>query len=158
MTAIFGMGVVLGPVFAPTLGGYLSEAFSWRWVFFMMVPVASVVFVGILVFVRVRDEAGQARLDWTGFLALALAIAAFQFMLDRGERQAWFESTEIILEAALAVAAFYFFLVHILTSDNPFVNPKLFLNRNFSVGLMLTIIFGMVNFTPMVLLPILLSL
>ncbi len=157
VTSIFGMGVVLGPVFAPTLGGFLSEAYSWRWVFFMMVPLACAAFVGILVFVRVRDDTGGARLDWTGFLALALAIAAFQFMLDRGERAAWFESTEIIVEAALAVAAFYFFVVHILTSDNPFVNPRLFLNRNFTVGLLMTLIFGMVNFTPMVLLPTLLQ-
>ncbi len=157
VTAIFGMGVVLGPVFAPTIGGYLSEAYSWRWVFFMMVPLGCLVFVGILVFVRVTDDLGRAKLDWTGFLALALAIAAFQLMLDRGEREAWFESTEIILEAVLAITAFYLFVVHVLTSDNPFIDPKLFLDRNFAIGLMMTILFGMVNFTPMVLLPTMLQ-
>ncbi len=157
VTAVFGMGVVLGPVFAPTLGGYLSEAYSWRWVFFMMVPLGCVAFAGIWAFVRVGDSTSRIRLDWTGFIALAAAIAAFQFMLDRGERADWFDSNEILLEAVVALIAIYLFFVHILTSDSPFINPRLFLDRNFAVGLLLTIIFGMLNFTPMVLLPSLLQ-
>ena len=85
-TAIWGVGVILGPIIAPALGGYLSEAYSWRWVFFMIVPFALVSLVGVLAFIRDQTAARRLSLDWTGFLALALAIAAFQLMLDRGER------------------------------------------------------------------------
>ncbi len=153
VTAIFGMGVVLGPVFAPTLGGYLSEAYSWRWVFYLMVPFGVMCLAGIWVFIRVVDERQRLPLDWTGFLALAIAIAAMQFMLDRGERAAWFESPEIIVEAAIALIALHIFIVQILTSDRPFIDPRLFLDRNFAVGLLLTLIFGMLMFTPIVLFP-----
>ena len=153
VTAIFGMGVVLGPVFAPTLGGYLSETYSWRWVFFLMVPFGCISFAGIWAFIRVSDERQRLRLDWTGFIALAIAIAATQFMLDRGEREDWFSSSEIILEAAIALIALHIFLVQILTTDRPFIDPRLFLDRNFTVGLLLTLIFGMLMFTPIVLFP-----
>jgi len=156
-TTVFGLGVTLGPIFAPTLGGYLSEAYGWRWVFFMMVPPGFAALAGVLIFVKQGDRAADARLDWTGFIALSLAIAAFQFMLDRGERNDWFASTEIVLEATLAAVAFWIFLAHILTTDRPFLSPRLFLDRNFAVGMLLTLFFGAVNFTPMTLLPPLLQ-
>ena len=155
VTAVFGMGVVLGPIVAPTLGGYLSEAYSWRWVFFMVVPFGILSFLGIWVFIWDRLEASRVKLDWTGFLALAIAIACLQLMLDRGERNDWLEAPEIVIEAAVAAVAFYIFIVHSLTKDAPFLNPRL--DRNFAVGLSLTIIFGMLNVTPMVLLPPLLQ-
>jgi len=157
VTAVFGMGVVLGPIVAPTIGGYLSELYNWRWVFFMIVPFGSFCFLGIWAFIWNRQEASRPSLDWTGFLTLALAIGCFQLMLDRGERNDWFESIEIILVASVALCAFYLFVVHSLTRDNPFLDPKLLLDRNFAVGLLITIIFGMLNFTPMVLLPPLLQ-
>jgi DHA2 family multidrug resistance protein len=78
-------------------------------------------------------------------------------MLDRGERQGWLEAPEIVLEAAIAIIAFYIFVVHSLTKDAPFLDPRLLRDRNFAVGLLLTIIFGMLNVTPMVLLPPLLQ-
>ena len=157
VTAVFGMGVVLGPIVAPTLGGYISELYTWRWVFFMIVPFGVLCFIGIWVFIWDRQQASRIRLDWTGFLALALAIACFQLMLDRGERNDWYESIEIIVETFIAIGAFYIFIVHSLTKDAPFLNPRLFLDRSFTVGLLLTLIFGMLNFTPMVLLPPLLQ-
>ena len=114
-TAIWGVGVILGPIIAPALGGYLSEAYSWRWVFFMIVPFALVSLVAVLAFIRDHTTARRVALDWTGFLALALAIAAFQLMLDRGERNDWFQSGETLMEAGLALAGLYVFVVHSLT-------------------------------------------
>jgi len=152
--SIWGMGVIIGPIIAPTIGGYLSEAYSWRWVFFMIVPFAVVAFAGVWGFVKARGGTRESiRLDWIGLLALSAAIAAFQFMLDRGERNDWFDSPEIILEASIAVLAFYVFIAHSLTARQPFLNLRLFRNRNYSVGLILVLMFGMLNFTPMVLLP-----
>ncbi len=156
--AIWGMGVILGPIIAPTIGGYLSETYSWRWVFFMVVPFGLIAFAGVWTFIAARGiQRKPVRLDWTGLLALVVAIAALQLMLDRGERNDWFESAEIMLEAAIAVVAFYVFLAHSATADRPFLSPSLFLDRNLVVGLLLALIFGMLNFTPMVLLPPLLQ-
>lgn len=156
-TAIYGMGVVLGPVIAPTLGGYLSELYNWRWVFYMIVPLGVVSFFGIWLFIKDRHARNRLRLDWTGFLALAVAIACFQLMLDRGQRNDWFESVETTLECAFAVTAMYIFIVHSLSAKHPFLNPRLLLDRNYTIGLLITISFGMLNVTPMVLLPPLLQ-
>jgi MFS transporter, DHA2 family, multidrug resistance protein len=157
VTAVFGLGVCVGPIVALLGGGYLSELYNWRWVFFMMVPGGVACLAGVLVFVRGRDPATEARLDWTGFLALSVAIAAFQFMLDRGERNDWFASTEIVVEAVVAAVAFWIFCAHVLTANRPFLNPRLLLDRNYAVGLLLTLVFGALNFSPMTLLPPLLQ-
>ena len=161
-TAVFGMGVIIGPILGPTLGGYLSEAFNWRWVFFMIVPVALLAWLGVLIFIRKRDPnaAGgqqQVRLDWTGFISLAIAVATFQLILDRGQRNDWLESNEIVLYAVVAGLAFYLFIAHSLTARAPFLNPALFKDRNFVLGLIIVLVFGMLNFTPMTLLPPLLQ-
>ena len=157
VTAVYGMGVVLGPIFAPTIGGYLSEAYNWRWVFYMIVPSGVLCYIGIWIFIQNQEEVSRPRLDWTGFLALSIGIACFQLMLDRGERNNWFESSEIVAEAVVAVAALYIFVVHTFTTDRPFLSPRLLLDRNFTVGLLIVLVFGMLNFTPLVLLPPLLQ-
>ncbi|MDP6565144.1 MAG: DHA2 family efflux MFS transporter permease subunit [Alphaproteobacteria bacterium] len=157
VTAVFGMGVVIGPIIAPTLGGYLSEEYGWRWVFYMIVPFGIGSLLGCWAFVTDAGRAARVRLDWTGFVALSIAIACLQLLLDRGERNSWFESTEIILEACAALVCLYIFLVHTFTTDRPFLNPRLFLDRNFILGIMLTLVFGLLNFTPMTLLPPLLQ-
>ena len=155
--AIFGMGVVLGPIVAPTIGGYLTELQNWRWVFFMIVPCGLITLLGAWAFITDRRREKDTPLDWIGFLALSAAIALFQLMLDRGERQDWFESAEIIIAACLALVAFWIFVVHSLTAARPFLNPRLLLDRNFALGLMFTLAFGMLNFTPMTLFPALLQ-
>ncbi|MDP6706868.1 MAG: DHA2 family efflux MFS transporter permease subunit [Alphaproteobacteria bacterium] len=153
-TAIFGMSVVVGPIIGPTLGGFLSELLNWRWAFFMLVPAGVLAHLALwLVLKEPRRHATAVRLDWTGFLSLSVAVVALQLMLDRGQRLDWFNSVEINIEAALAVIAFYVFTVHILTTEEPFLNPRRFLNRNYSLGLILVTIYGMLNFTPMILLP-----
>lgn len=155
--AIFGMGVVLGPILAPTIGGYLSETYSWRWVFFMIVPCGIASLVGVLFFIKKRRFRPSAHLDWTGFLALALAIASFQFMLDRGERLDWFDNWQIVASALGSVLGLYIFITHSLTTDKPFLNPRLLLKRNYVLGLIFAFIFGLLNFTPITLLPALLQ-
>ncbi len=153
VTAIWGVGVILGPIIAPALGGALSEAYSWRWVFFMIVPFTVVALVGVLAFIRDREVGKPVWMDWTGFLALAVAIATFQLMLDRGERNNWFQSTETLIEAGIALAAAWVFITHCITAEKSFLNPKLLRDRNFALGLVIVLLFGMLNFTPITLLP-----
>jgi len=157
MLSLFGMTIGVGPVLGPMLGGYLADAYSWRWAFHMIVPVGFVAFVGLRLALPADTQARKIELDWTGFLALAVAMSAVQLVLARGVRLDWFESTEIIIECIIAAIAFYVFLVHCLTAKNPFLNLRLLRNRNYALGLMLVTIYGMLNFTPMVLLPPLLQ-
>lgn len=156
-TAFFGIGVMLGPIIAPTLGGYVTELYSWRWVFYMILPFTFVTLMGVLAFIHDRNKPSKVALDWTGFLALAIAIAAFQLMLDRGERNDWFSSTEIIVEAVIAAVGLYVFVVHSLTADKPFLRPAMLLDRNYAIGLLIVFAFGMLNFTPITILPSLLQ-
>jgi len=152
--AIYSMGVGIAPTIAPLLGGYVSEEISWHWVFFILLPIAFVAFVGVLIFIKPdppREE--RAKLDWTGFLSLSIAIACVQLVLDRGEREEWFDSMEIVLEFSLALLCGWIFLVHSLTSDRPFLDLRLLLERNFALGIGIATIFGMLFVTPMVMIP-----
>jgi DHA2 family multidrug resistance protein len=159
VSSIFGMTVVLGPVAGPALGGMLAEAYNWRWAFYMIVP------AGLLALLALRltlppDPPGAARrvpLDWTGFLALSVSIACIQLVLSRGHRVDWFESTEIVLATAVAVLSFYVFVAHSLTAERPFLNLGLLRDWNYALGMLIVFIYGMVNFTPIVLLPTLLQ-
>jgi len=151
--AIWGMGAILGPIIAPTFGGYLSEIYGWRWVFFMLVPFGLAALISVSLVITEKSELVRVRLDWIGFLALSIAVTALQFMLDRGERNNWFDSWETMIEAGLAGLALYIFLTHSLTAKQPFLNPRLLANRNYSLGLVLALSFGMLNFTPMVMIP-----
>ena len=155
--SIWGTGVILGPIIAPAIGGALSEAYSWRWVFFMLVPFTLIALIGVLIFIRDARRAANPSLDWTGFIALAITVTALQLMLDRGERAGWFTSWEILVYAGFCVAALYVFLAQNLTSKRPFLNPELFRDRNYVVGVVLIFLFGMLNFTPITLLPTLLQ-
>jgi DHA2 family multidrug resistance protein len=157
VNSIYGVGVVVGPMVGPIVGGYLAEAYNWRWAFVAVGVVGSLAVVGTWLFIRDDRRAPPRPLDWTGFVALSLAILCFQLMLDRGERLDWFGSYEIIIEAGLAFAAFYVFIVHSLTARRPFLDLRLLFDRNYSIGLLLVLIFGMMNFTPMALLPPLLQ-
>ena len=155
--SIFGMAVAVAPAFGPVFGGYLSEMHSWRWSFYMLVPIGIASTVGMALTLPADKLLTKVRFDWTGFIALATALAAIQLVLARGVRLDWFESTEIVVECLVAAIAFYVFLVHSLGSSHPFVNLKLLADRNYAIGLALVTIYGMLNFTPMVLLPPLLQ-
>ena len=158
VSSIFGMtAVVLGPVIGPTLGGLLAEAYSWRYAFYMIVPIGVAGFVALwLVMPREQPGAGT-RLDWVGFLSLSLALGSLQLVLSRGQRLDWYESGEIVFETCLAVTALYLFIAHSATAARPFLSPRLLQDRNYALGLVLVLTYGMLNFTPLVLLPSLLQ-
>jgi DHA2 family multidrug resistance protein len=157
VTSVFGMAVVIGPVIGPTVGGMLSELYNWRWAFYMIVPVGFLSFIGLRLTLPADRPDGHISLDWTGFLSLATAIAGVQLVLSRGQRLDWFDSGEILVETFVAAIAFWIFVSHSLTATKPFLNLRLLLNRNYALGLVLVLIYGMLNFTPMVLLPPLLQ-
>jgi DHA2 family multidrug resistance protein len=143
--AVFGLGVMLGPILGPTLGGWLTDSYSWRWVFYVNVPVGVLCVFGIQMFLgRRADRPLAARFDWFGFAALGLGVGALQLFLDRGERLDWFASREIQLEVALCILGFYLFTVHTLSADHPFIDPGLFRDRNFVIGIILIFIVGAV--------------
>ena len=156
---LYGFGVVIGPVIGPTLGGQMAELYTWRWAFYALVPVGVLAAIGLRFFLR-PDEPSAApprAFDWLGFLSLSISLGAAQLVLARGQRLDWYQSGEIILETIVAVLALWIFAVHCLTTDRPFLNPRQLLNRNYAIGLLLVTIYGMLNFTPMVLLPPLLT-
>jgi MFS transporter, DHA2 family, multidrug resistance protein len=139
--AIWGMGVMVGPILGPTLGGYLTEFYNWRWVFYVNLPFGIMAIAGLVIFMPRGEPNSGMRFDWTGFMALALGVGALQMMLDRGETKDWFGSREIIVEAVLAGTGLYLFLVHIFTAEKPFIPPRIFRNGNYSSasGLMFSI-------------------
>jgi DHA2 family multidrug resistance protein len=157
VTSIFGMAVVIGPVIGPTLGGWLAEIWSWRWAFYMLVPVGLTAWVGLRLFIPRDEAAGHARLDWVGFLTLAGALSCVQLLLSRGQRLDWFESPEIVIETVMALLFFFMFAVHSLTAERPFLDLRLLTDPNYALGLCLVTVYGMLNFTPAVLLPSLLQ-
>ncbi len=150
---VFGLSVVIGPALAPAVGGYLAEAYNWRWVFLLLLPLCVLALIAVLAFIKGSDRDRAARLDWTGFLALSIAVTCLQLLLDRGERLDWFESPEIVLVAVAMTVSAYVFVVHTATHDRPFINPALFRDVNFNVGLLLVFVYGMLNVTPTVMLP-----
>jgi DHA2 family multidrug resistance protein len=140
--ALFGVSVMVGPVLGPVIGGWLTDNISWRWVFYINVPIGALAFAGISIFVVETKKDIAAKLDWLGFAALSVGIGALQIFLDRGEQLDWFSSGEIIIEAIVCAGAFYIFLVHTFTSKRSFVNPRLFLDRNFALSFVFIFIVG----------------
>jgi DHA2 family multidrug resistance protein len=118
-----------------------------------MVPFGLAALGACWLFIRDRQAPQPVRLDWTGFLMLSAALAGLQLMLDRGERAGWFSSAEIVAWAAVAALGLYLFIAHTLTARRPFLDPRLLRERNFALGLALIFVFGMLNFTPMTMLP-----
>ena len=150
--AMWGVGVMVGPILGPTLGGWLTEYYNWRWVFFINLPFGILALMGILAFVP-ETEKDNKPIDFFGFALLGLAIGSLQMMLDRGELLDWFSSTEIVVEAVLAALAFYMFVVHMLTHPHPFITPRLFKDRNLVTGLCFIFLVGIVLLATMALLP-----
>jgi len=151
--SIWGFGVVLGPILGPTLGGYLTENLGWPWIFYINVPIGAVAITAAVVGLGRRAARPRAKLDLPGFLLLAVGIAAVQTMLDRGERQDWFESPEITVYAVVAGLAGYLLAVHTFTARESFINKEMFKDRNFTVGVILIFAFGFILLPPFALLP-----
>ena len=152
--ALWSLGVMVGPVIGPTLGGWLTDELSWRWAFFINLPVGVASFFAVMRGLSRSHDATRARpFDWTGFVLLSLSLALFQLMLDRGHSQDWFSSAEIVAEAFLAVVFVYMFIVHMLTAPHPFVDPSLFRDRNFVIATVLMFMIGLTMLSPTVLMP-----
>jgi DHA2 family multidrug resistance protein len=150
--AYWGMAVMLGPILGPIVGGWLTENVSWRWDFYINVPIGALTCIGMTIFLP-ETRRVAARLDWFGFITLSVATAALQLVLDRGEELDWFASPEIILEAITAAGAFWLFLVHTLTVRDPFIKPAMFRDRNFTAGILFVTIVGLILYAPLSLLP-----
>jgi MFS transporter, DHA2 family, multidrug resistance protein len=147
--ALWGVAVMAGPVLGPVLGGWLTEAYSWRYVFYINLPIGILAFLGMSAFLPETQQNAGEKLDWFGFGALSLAIAAFQVLLDRGEQLDWFGSSEIVI----AASAFYLFLAHTFTAEKPFVRPSLFRDRNFAAGNLFVAIVGLTYYASLALQP-----
>jgi DHA2 family multidrug resistance protein len=151
--AMWGVAVMVGPVLGPVLGGWLTYNYSWRYVFYINVPIGILCFLGLKVFLTETTRNAKAKMAWFGFGMLSLAIGALQVLLDRGEQLDWFGSGEIMIEAIVAASAFYLFLVHIFTAKEPFVRPALFRDRNFTAGTLFVAIVGLTYYASLALQP-----
>jgi DHA2 family multidrug resistance protein len=150
--AVWGMGAILGPILGPALGGWLTENFTWRWVFYINLPVGVLAFAGISLLRETRNPS-PPRLDFFGFLTLALAIGSLQLMLDRGQELDWFSSPEIWIEAVSAIVFLYLFVVQTATSERPFIKLALFKDRNFLFASVFGFFLGVLLFSVLSILP-----
>jgi DHA2 family multidrug resistance protein len=150
--AIFGAGIMFGPIIGPTLGGWLTETFNWRAVFLVNLPVGIVAFF-MLAALMPNTAIKIRKFDFFGFGMLALAVASLQMLLDRGQGVGWFDSTEIWLYLLLAISGLWVFIVHCLTAENPFMDMGMFRDRNLVTGLVLIFITGITLFSGLALLP-----
>ena len=149
--SIWGMGVMMGPIMGPSLGAWLTETYSWHWVFFVNLPFGFFTVLGLLVFMDETKKDINLRFDWFGFTALAIAIGSLQLALDRGEQLGWLESNEIIAEFIVSAIGFYYFFAHSLTTSRPFIRFELFKDRNFVTGCVFMAVMGLVLYSTMAL-------
>ena len=151
--AVWSGITMMAPIIGPTLGGFLTDNYSWRWVFYVNVPIGIVGITGIYFFLFEDRMKRPPQFDWFGFVFLSLALGAMQLLLDRGTDKDWFSSTEIVCEAVIAGLAFYLFFVNQFTVKNPFVDFDLFKDRNFVLGTILTFLVSMLLLSTSALLP-----
>jgi len=151
--AMWGVGTMLGPITGPTLGGWLTDEYTWRWVFYINLPVGILCAVGLMILIKNKASDTPRPFDLLGFTLLSIAIGTFQLMLDRGEQIDWFGSREIIIEAAVAGIAAAMFVIHMLSSDHPFLPRDLFRDRNLMLGIIFTAITGLLMIVTATLLP-----
>ncbi len=150
--AIWGMGIMIGPILGPILGGWLTESANWRWVFYVNLPVG-VLALAILMAELPHREGAARRFDLTGFALLGLALASFQLLLDRGAHLDWFDAGEIWLYTFLAASAGWMAIVHMATARGPLFEGWMFRDRNFTLALCFMFVIGVVMFANMALLP-----
>jgi DHA2 family multidrug resistance protein len=151
--AIWSMGIMVAPIAGPILGGWLTDNFSWRWVFYINVPVGVLSFLGVSTFLNDHKPGQKLRFDVMGFALLSIMLAAFQLCLDRGQNNDWFHSPEIVMEAVVAGLALYLFVIHTATTKRPFIPVELLEDRNFVTATGLGLVVGLLVFSVMALLP-----
>jgi MFS transporter, DHA2 family, multidrug resistance protein len=153
--AVWGMGVMIGPILGPTLGGWLTDSYDWRWVFFINVPVGSLAFYGIWKYIRPLAAPRRMTFDAFGFTTLSIAIGALQLLLDRGEQNDWFAATETWIEAIALAVSLTYFIAHTLLrpAGKSFFDYRLLANSNYVTGLLFIFVVGMVLFSTRALMP-----
>jgi len=156
-TAIWTLGIIGAGIMGPVIGGAVVDFLSWRWVFYLNMPIAILAFVLALAVLPESEPDRDNRLDWFGFVTIIIAVTAFQAVFSRGERLDWFASTEIIVECAICAVAFYLFVVHTMTTERPFFRPSLFRDRNFNLGVITAFFNGAIATLPLVILPLMLE-
>jgi DHA2 family multidrug resistance protein len=149
--AMWGVGVMLGPIMGPTIGAWLTDNYSWHWVFLINLPIGIITVVGLLAFMDETKLQSHLKFDWTGFIALAVGIGSLQLLLDRGEQVSWFGAREIWVETIVSATGFYYFFAHSLTTQEPFVRFEMFKDRNFVSGCVFMLVIGVVLFGTMAL-------
>jgi DHA2 family multidrug resistance protein len=154
--SVWVMGVTVGPILGPALGAWLTDNYSWRWVFYINVPIGVLSFLGLSGSLA-ESPLKRGNFDFAGFASLAIGIGALQLMLDRGQLKDWFSSAEICIEALIAGMALYLFAVHSATAREPFVDLKIFKDRNFLVGSVFIVVVGVLLFATLGLMPPLLQ-
>lgn len=160
--SVVSIAVIVAPVIGPTLGGWITDTYTWRWIFLINVPIGILAFFANAALVEdppwvVRRQLGQGggklRVDYVGLLLIALGLGSLQIMLDRGEDNDWFNSGFIRLFAILAAVGISGAIVWLLTTKNPIVNLRAFMDRNFAVGSVMIVGFGAILYSSAVLLP-----
>ncbi|MCY7338891.1 MAG: DHA2 family efflux MFS transporter permease subunit [Sphingomonas bacterium] len=154
--ALFGGGIMIGPILGPVLGGWLTDSFNWRWVFLVNLPIGAIATVMLLRYMP-KSSLSQRKFDLFGFVLLGVGLGSLQLMLDRGQQLDWFESSEIWIEAGLSVAAFWMFIVHTVTARNTLFERSMFADRNFATGLFFMVVTGVLLLAGLALLPPLLQ-
>ena len=157
--AVWGMGVMVGPILGPTLGGWLTDSYNWRWVFFINVPIGVIAFYGMWRFIRPDPGRKSARFDVFGFTTLSLGLGALQLLLDRGQQNDWFSSTETWVEAVVALIAATYFVAHTVMTParESFLDYRLLKNQNYVTGLLFIFIVGLVLYATRALTPTMLE-
>jgi MFS transporter, DHA2 family, multidrug resistance protein len=149
--SIWGMGVMMGPIMGPSLGAWLTETYSWHWVFLVNLPFGIFTVLGLMIFMDETKKDQALRFDWFGFAALAVAIGSLQLALDRGEQLGWLESNEIVAEFIISAVGFYYFFAHSFTTETPFIQFAMFRDRNFITGCIFMAVMGLVLYSTMAL-------
>ena len=150
--AMWGAGIMVGPIIGPTLGGWLTETMNWRWVFFINLPVGILAFLGSAAYLP-RVPRRPRGFDFFGFAMLSLGVGALQLMLDRGGEVDWFSSPEIWIEFGLSLTGFWVFAIHLLSNEDTFIDPSIFRDRNFVTGLVFIFVVGVILLASLALLP-----
>jgi len=153
--AMWGMAVMIGPILGPTLGGWLTENYNWRWVFFINIPIGTLALYGMWRYMPFTPGSQRISFDMFGFATLSLAVGALQMLLDRGQQNDWFSSLETWIELGLFVLAAAYFIVHtaLRPAGKSFFDYRLLLNRNYFTGVVVVFVIGIVLFTPRALIP-----
>lgn len=154
--SVWGMGIMIGPIMGPIIGGWLTENYNWRWVFYVNLPVGLLAFSLIWLFLPGKPLSRRS-FDLFGFSMLAIALSALQLMLDRGTDQDWFHSAEIWIEAMIAASAAWIFLVHLATSKRAIIDRALIANANMAMALLFQLVIGLMMMAVMALMPPLLQ-